>query len=244
MTHGMRCEPVEHSRLVAFADVLLADPQGGAIFRDKGVYLNFSEEDWAVLYPLLDAHEDILEVARPSPENIRASIALARRVGAGIVKDEPSSKLAFISDRYFTPRVEPEFAHQKEKFDPAYHRTPKVSDLIDILRGLETQEDVLAPYRSVKENGTRGKTGNYFASHEDSGMYGVKIYSAVIAEISKHALFNRWQVPLLESQSAVDMWTNPFKPELVHLYDPAILKFIVNICKRRGPVEIDEEIAS
>jgi len=150
-------------------------------------------------------------VPHPAFANIRVSIALARRVAAGSVAGSDDAKRTFVTDRYFTPRVEPPL-QDWNTYVEGYHHVPKVSDLIDILRGLETKDDALAPFRSVKEHGLRGNGGRYFADDEDANMYYVRVQSAVSSETIKHALFNRWQTPLLECWRAVDIWANPNKP--------------------------------
>lgn len=236
-------DAVSSEMLVAIADCLLADPEMRSVFERCGVYEKFTQSDLGVLYPLLDRFAAQIDDGNPAVVNLHASVALARRVAANVILDNAASKQTFIQDRQFVPREKRRFAHEEERYDPEYHTVPKVSDLIDILRGLTLNTDALSPYQTVKDHGCRGRNGDYFSKDEDSIHYGTMLYSAVLSEVTKHALFNRWQVPLEECVHTVDMWCNPYKPHLDRLDHPDILRHIATLCIRRGPIENDAGLA-
>ena len=174
--------PMDDKGLLEIARELLADARIRAIIARVGLHGDLTEAEEEELDKAVIEGAERRRWQDPHPANLYIPIALARQFSeAAIDPDDTGSALAFIADRRCDDVV---------IGDPSTCKPNRLSELLPIMRALDEQEDIKAPYKALRQKTFR-RGQRFFDDEDQAKAYYGRAFHFVNQQRFKYALLNR-----------------------------------------------------
>lgn len=174
--------PMDDSGLLEIAREMLADGRVRAIIARVGLHGDLTEAEEEEVDTAVIEGAERRRWQDPHPANLYIPIALARQFAeAAIDPADTRSALAFIADRRCDGVVIGK---------PSTCKPNRLSELLPIMRALDEQEDITAPFKALRQKTFRHGQ-RFFEDEDQAKAYYSRASHFVNQQRFKYALLNR-----------------------------------------------------